>query len=427
MNKIIPPQDQVFWYLNKTANDPLRESIECDVIVVGGGMAGLSAVQAFANEGKKVVLLEQYYCGSGASGKSSGFITPNSELSLTHFVKEYGTQEAKKIWDFINSGVRLIESNIKKYQIDCDYISQDALVLANSKKELQKVKTEYINLEKMGYDSSYIEQSQLQEFIGSNNYFGAVRYGGSFGINSYNYCQAMKKILQEQGVAIYEETPVLAIENNKVITKYATAQADHIVVCVDRFLPELNLLKSKVYHTQTFLLISQILSDSQIKQIFPHKQYMAWDTDLIYTYFRLTGDHRLLVGGGNLLSTYSGEEYHHYHAVEKKLSNYMHKKFDVELQFQQVWPGLIGVSKDIAPLAGPDKDNPAIYYISACAGLPFAAALGMYSAQHIVHGARDLDRYFDPNRSFMINDLVQKIIGTKATFAICDYLSVRKQ
>lgn len=63
MKQVIQPQDNVLWYLKKENNPPLRESIEADVVIIGGGMAGLSAAQAWVERGKKVVLIEQYYCG----------------------------------------------------------------------------------------------------------------------------------------------------------------------------------------------------------------------------------------------------------------------------------------------------------------------------------------------------------------------------
>src|SRR3989304_4191746 len=105
MKKVWQPQDQVFWYLQRGAVAPCREDIQADVAIVGGGMAGLATAQAFLARGKKVVLLEQYYCGSGATGKSSGFITPNAELSVTDFAKKYGMPAAQSIWDFITSGI----------------------------------------------------------------------------------------------------------------------------------------------------------------------------------------------------------------------------------------------------------------------------------------------------------------------------------
>ena len=139
MKNIWPPQDQVYWYLKRGAVQHCREDMHADVAIIGGGMACLSAAQAFRKRGKKVVLLEQYYCGSGATGKSSGFVTPNAELSLTDFSKRYDIASARTIWDFIASGVNDIRTNIQQHNFSCDYSPQNSLTLSTNKKILKKL------------------------------------------------------------------------------------------------------------------------------------------------------------------------------------------------------------------------------------------------------------------------------------------------
>ena len=115
-------QDRVAWYTKDiTKTESLKKNISCDVVIVGGGMAGLSAAGHFKQHGANVVLIEKDFIGSGATGKSSGFITPDSELSLDDIAKTSGFDEAKKIWDFINSGVDFIRSNIQNHSLQCDY------------------------------------------------------------------------------------------------------------------------------------------------------------------------------------------------------------------------------------------------------------------------------------------------------------------
>ena len=187
MKNIWPPQDQVFWYLNRGALMPCREDIYTDVAIIGGGMAGLSAAQAFHARGKKVVLLEQYYCGSGATGKSSGFITPNAELSFTDFSKRYNSDVANTIWDFITSGVNDIRTNIEKHHFSCDYTPQDTLVVATSKRGARELEIENENLSKFGYKSAFYTADHVRNYIGSKEYYGGFGYEDTFGIKAYSY------------------------------------------------------------------------------------------------------------------------------------------------------------------------------------------------------------------------------------------------
>ncbi len=423
-------QDHVAWYTkNIQTTAPLNKNISCDVVVVGGGMAGLSAAQHFATAGSKVVLIEKEFIGAGASGKSSGFITPDSELSLDDIAKTSGFDEAKKIWDFINSGVDFIRNNIKTHNLQCDYQEQDTLVLATNKKNIKDtIEAEYATRKKLHLQSTLYSQESLSSIVSSSGYYGGISYDGTFNINAFTYCQEMKKVLQNSGIQIYENTPAINITHNKVTTPHGTISAQHIIMCTDHHTPDLlPEMKYVIYHVQTFILISKPLSDQQMQQIFPSKKFMAWDTDMIYHYFRATADNRILVGGASLYYTFASKEKHNSEYMIKDLSAYFYTKFPHAsfVEFESIWPGLIGISKDIFPIAGFDKNIPSVYYATACAGLPFAAALGDYAAQAILHNRTDLDQYFSPYRKFALGKTVQKILGTKLTFALNNFFKVK--
>lgn len=423
MNKIWPPQDQNLWYLKRTGVRPCDKDMHIEVAIVGGGMAGLSAAQEFAKQGKKVALFEQYFCGAGATGKSSGFISSNAELSLSDFEKRFNKNAASQIWNLIDDGVRGIANNIEQYQFDCGYVKRGSLVVATKKKDMQQIEAEYVNVSKLGYKASLYDQNSVRSLLGTEKFFGGILYEDTFAINAYEYCQELKKHLESQGVLIFEETPVTHVNDHTLTTAHATITADFIVVCVDRFLPELKALVDDVYQAQTYIMVSQQLTTSEMKSIFPTDPCLVWDTELIYNYFRLTSDNRLLVGGGDLFTTYVHKETHGYDRIVRKLVHYIRDVFpQLNLQFEYQWPGLIGLSKDIGPIAGPDKKFPHIYYVTACTGLPIAATLGRYSAQHLLQGRRDMDAYFDPYRSFPIGGLLQKILGKKLSFALCNVL-----
>jgi glycine/D-amino acid oxidase-like deaminating enzyme len=99
---------------------PLKQDIRCDVLIVGGGFSGVSAAAEFVKKGLKVVLLEKNILGGSSSGRSAGFLTPDSELELNQLVRRYGPEAAKDIWDAPCSGIERIVGGIKKHNIDAD-------------------------------------------------------------------------------------------------------------------------------------------------------------------------------------------------------------------------------------------------------------------------------------------------------------------
>lgn len=425
--KQLMPQDQVFFYFHNQAPPQLTHTIKTDVVIVGGGMAGLSAAQRFHEKGCSVVLLEKNLCGSGASGKSSGFITPDSELNLSYFDRLFGSNAAKMLWEFVLSGLDHIEHNIRTLNLNCDYQIQDTLVVANSMRACSKIKLEHQTRQKLSYESFWHDRQHISSIVGSDKYYGGVHYSKTFGINAYHYARAIKEYLQSCGVKIFEETPVINIHARGVDTMHATVEAEHVVVCVDRFVPDLEKLRRDIYHAQTFLMISAPLSDDEVKKIFPDKRLMVWDTDLIYQYYRVTGDNRFMIGGSNLVSIFWGKEQHNSRFMFNKLLVYTKKHFpDVHMNFDYFWPGLIGVSKDIMPIADFDDTLSNVYYISGAAGLPWAAALGCYAAEKLVTKRNDLDEFFSRKRKFPVGNIFQSMLGKRITFALSNFITLMR-
>lgn len=422
----IYPNDQVFWYLEHyKKSPPLLSSEKADVVVIGGGMAGLSAAQGFIDRGLSVIVLEKAFCGSGASGKSSGFITPDSEMDLSYFNRRFGERDAIALWNFISQGVDLIEDNIKKFSLDCDYQKQDTVIVANSGSAFKEIQEESETRKKFGFASTLYTCETVKSVIGSTDYYGGVRYGSSFGIHTYQYLQGMKNVLMEKGVRVYEEAIVTQINPQSVQVNGVTVQGDKIVVCTDALTPDLGALTRKIYHAQTFIMLSDPLTDKQARHIFPEGNLMVWDSDMVYQYYRLVKDNRLLVGGASVFSTFWPWERHNAHSIARKLNKYWQKKFPVvDVAFPYMWPGMIGVSLDVMPIAGHDLNHPSIYYIAGATGLPWAATLGKYSAEHIVDNKTEMDKFFSPERHFPLGTSLSYLIGKPMTFALSNFISL---
>lgn len=402
---------------------PLKGDVKCDVLIVGAGASGLSAALRLAKSGRKVVILEKNICGGSSTGKSAGFLTPDSELELSQLLRKYGTQGAKDLWEVAARGVDIMVETVSKHKLDCDLQVQDCLFLGMGASGWKDVQDEVSAREKVGYTSTVYKESEVPSVIGSKAYSGAIRYTGTYGINPLLYAQGVKEVLLDSNVEIFESSEVLSWKGNTVYTHLGSVTADKIIFCIDKPKPAITKFSQEVYHAQTFLAISEPLSDADISNLFPQGPLQCWDSDLIYTYFRLTGTKRLLVGGGDLLTTYAKNDTTTPRVMDKVISG-LKEKIPVirPLRFIQYWQGRIDMTRDLIPTVLVDPEHPWAHFVLGCVGLPWATFCGDFAARNVLDD-KEIDNekfygYFSPNRSFFLPVWLEKIIGKRVVFTV---------
>jgi gamma-glutamylputrescine oxidase len=415
---------QNWWYTTLlgqkyTQCPPLKENIKTDVLIVGGGMAGLSAALRLMNSGKKITLLERNICGGSSTGKSAGFLTPDSEIELAQLLRRFGPSGARELWNVATSGGDSIVSSIRKYKIDCDLQEQPSLFLGIGNTGQEAVLEESKARKEFGFDYSLYDAKEISKIIGSDGYLSGISYDKTFSINPLQYAQGIKQILIENNVTVFESSEVISLENNRVKTHLGSVDADEIIFCADKLKPTLTEYAQNIYHAQTFLSISEPLEKNDVESLFPNGPFQCWDSDLIYTYFRLTGDNRLLIGGGDVATTFSKNDTNS-PAIINKVIEKMKKRIPIlkHIDFIQYWPGRIDLTRDLLPtiIRKPETNT---HFVLGCVGLPWASFCGNFVAEHIL--GKESDRYyqyFSANRKFLIPLSMQKILGKKLVFTI---------
>jgi gamma-glutamylputrescine oxidase len=423
------PRGEVFWYRGETpSGTPLDRDVSVDAAVVGGGVAGLTCAQHLREGGLSVALLEERFCGAGASGKSSGFITPASELDLSDLITKFGIDRAPALWGFAEEGVELIRANIRDLAIACDYQVQDSLFVAVNAHGARHAMEEHRGRMRLGYPSTHHRREDLPAVVGSTAFVGAVQYPGTFAIDSYRYCRGMRDAIVDRGVMVFENTRVGEVRPGEVRAAGRKVSAGHIILCADRRIPELSPLEDQIGQVQTFLAISKPLRDDEVRSVFPGEPVMAWDSKVSYNYFRLTGEQRLLVGGADLWHTYARRERHDPVRNIRGLSEYVVRTFPgLDVSWDYVWPGMLGVSKDFLPVAGTDASTPSLTYIGAAAGLPWAAALGRQLGRSISSGRADTFLEFSPYRRASGGTLLNGVLSRQASLALAHGLVVARR
>jgi len=402
---------------------PLQKNIRADIVIVGAGAAGISAAYSLMKKGLKIVILEKNIFGGNTSGKSAGFLTPDSELELGQLIRRYGLKGAADVWSVATNGVKMMVDRIHEHNISCDLQMQDSLFLGNGKSGWKDIKSEMEARKAMGFAQTLYTKDQLKSVIGTDQYSGGVRYSETYGVDALLYCQGMKEVLLQHGVEIYESTEVVEINDHVVKTDLGSVSSNDIIFCADKLNPSLTHFSKNVFHAETFLTVSEPLSEAMIKEMFPIGKFQCWDSDLVYTYYRLLGDNRLLLGGGNMRTTYSVNDITSGHVIEDVIKGFK-KKFPMlkNLEFIQYWPGRIDTTRDMMPTIVKDISKPWLHFVLGCVGLPWATFCGDFAARHAYDDKACNDHYyyeyFKADRHFFLPLGMEKIIGKPLVFAI---------
>lgn len=112
------------WYAATRAEDvaypALEESIEADVVVVGGGFSGVNTMLELAERGNDVVLLEANRIAWGASGRNGGQIIGGVGNNAAQFRSVIGDEGVSVIRQMGVECVDIVRQRVARYGIDCD-------------------------------------------------------------------------------------------------------------------------------------------------------------------------------------------------------------------------------------------------------------------------------------------------------------------
>ncbi|WP_262298381.1 NAD(P)/FAD-dependent oxidoreductase [Microvirga sesbaniae] len=387
-------------YYARTLTDPapgsaLEGATRADAVVVGGGLAGLTAALELARAGRSVVVLEAERVGWGASGRNGGFVGPGYATSLANITRMVGADRAKALHRLSIEGVRIVEDNLGALGMtDNARVYGKMSVLRYHDPDALARQCETMDRD-FGYRLEVMPTDAVRTVLRSPKYHQALYDPASFHFHPLNYARALAKAIQGLNGRIFEGSRVVGCDfggAEKVVrTERGEVRARDVVLAgggyTDNLVPR---LRRSILPIATYVLLTEAARE-RIAQAVRTPMAIS-DNRRAGDYYRLVdGGARLLWGGR--ITTQTTEP--------RRLADMMRRTMvstypQLEgVRVETAWSGLMAYARHLMPLIG--KLQPGIWHVFGFGGrgMNTTAIGGRVIAEGIL-GTSDRYRLYEP-------------------------------
>lgn len=196
----------------------LRDREEAEVVIIGGGIAGLLTAYLLKEKGVEAVIIDRGEVLKGNTINTTAKITIQHNIIYDKLIKDFGKENAKRYALANQLALENYEEIIRKNNIDCEFETEDAHIYSLDNPE--KIEKEYEAAISLGIDAELVDEIELPFKVAK-----AIKFKNQANFNPVKFLNFIAKDL-----VIYENTKAINVENNVVITDKGNIRAKSIVV-----------------------------------------------------------------------------------------------------------------------------------------------------------------------------------------------------
>ncbi|MFO1019329.1 MAG: FAD-binding oxidoreductase [Planctomycetales bacterium] len=264
---------------------PLKKKAQYDVVVIGGGITGVTAAYLLKQAGKTVCLLERDVIGSVDTGNTTAHLTYVTDKRLSSLVKEFGKDSAEIAWHAGAEAIGKIEAIAQAEQIECEFQRVPGYLhaaLQGKKNETAEFKKEAELARSLGFDAEFMEQVPFVDKPG-------IRFANQAKFHPLKYLFALAAKVHGGGSAIYEKSEVSSIEGKQPLLVTANGHqitTERVIIATHvPLMGKAGIIGAMFFQAKLAPYSSYVVGAKIPKNSVPVASF--WDTSNPYYYLRI--------------------------------------------------------------------------------------------------------------------------------------------
>ncbi|HET8951662.1 MAG TPA: FAD-dependent oxidoreductase [Solirubrobacteraceae bacterium] len=361
--------------------------VETDVVVLGGGIVGVTTALLLKEAGARVVLLEAGRIGHGVTGHTTAKVSSQHGMAYSRLASRFGAGAAATYGAANEAALRWIADRVRADGIDCDlrrrpsyaYVTEDRAMAEREARAAIDA----------GLPASLVQDTPLPYPVAA-----AVRFEDQAEFHVHRYLLALAAQIEGDGCHVFEHSRAVEVdvyEGLTVKTPGGRVKAGHVVLATHFPFLDRTLAFARVHPQRSYALACRIAGEP------PEGMFISGDGPTRSVRAApVAGEELLLVGGEGHRPGTGGDTEQRYEALER----FAREHWDVR-SVEYRWSSQDNTTIDTVPYVGNALPRSSRLWTAtgfAKWGMTGGTAAALLLADLIQGRANPSAELFDPNR-----------------------------
>ena len=375
---------------------PLDESVQADVLVVGGGYTGLSTALHLAEAGASVRLLEARQPGWGASGRNGGQVNPTLKHDPDELLRLFGPERGELLTETVSRSADLVFDLIRRHDIECDAVRHGWLQVGYTDAAVAGMHARARQWQQRGEPVQMLGRDEMARRLGTPAFAGGWLDGRAGAVHPLAYARGLARAAQAAGARIHGNTEMLSLTRRGEGTGPAPGRrwqartstgasvvADRVLIATNGYTGALwPGLRQTVIAANSFIVATRPLDGEAAATILPGGETVSTSQRLLL-YFRRDAQGRLLMGGrGHFADPAGPADFAH---LERSVQQLYPRLGPIDYEYR--WSGRIAITRDFMPHVHEPAPGLTIALGYIGRGIALATSMGRHVAARMIDGA----------------------------------------